>query len=294
MVRSLGQKLRSVAELARVSNLPTCISNVLVGCAAGAGQENLTWPPVMTVMVSVCLFYMGGMILNDVVDAQSDLLERPDRPIPSGRISRPIAMILAVAALVGALTVLLIRLPHAVLLAVGLAVMIVLYDLLHKRWAGAVMLMGACRGLVYITAAVAVGGAIGAAKPVLFFAGAMILYTIGLSLVARKETAAWIGPCRWVAIVMPVLIVLPAAKVQPAAWTWTVAAAAATFLWLARAGWWVLRARLKTMQAVLVWLSGMCLADMVWLCLLDRPLLAIAAAVCFIITALGHLSIKGT
>lgn len=294
MVRSLGQKLRSVAELARVSNLPTCISNVLVGCAAGAGRENLTWPPVMTVMVSVCLFYMGGMILNDVMDAQSDLLERPDRPVPSGRISRPIAMILAVAALVGALTVLLIRLPHAVLLAVGLAVMIVLYDLLHKRWAGAVMLMGACRGLVYLTAAVAVGGAFGAAKPVLLFAAAMILYTIGLSLVARKETAAWIGPWRWVAILMPVLIVFPAAKVQPAAWTWTVAAAAAAFLWLARAGWWVLRARSKTMQAVLVWLSGMCLADTVWLCLLDRPLLAIAAAVCFIITALGHLSIKGT
>ena len=31
--------------------------------------------------------YLGGMVLNDVFDAQLDAVERPERPIPSGDIS---------------------------------------------------------------------------------------------------------------------------------------------------------------------------------------------------------------
>ena len=34
-----------------------------------------------------CL-YAAGMVLNDAFDAELDARERPERPIPSGRISR--------------------------------------------------------------------------------------------------------------------------------------------------------------------------------------------------------------
>ena len=80
--------VKNYAELGRVSNLPTCITNVLVGCAVGAEAASLRPLTVAAVIGGIGLLYVGGMALNDVVDAKIDGKERPKRPIPSGRISR--------------------------------------------------------------------------------------------------------------------------------------------------------------------------------------------------------------
>ena len=34
-------------------------------------------------------FYTAGMILNDLLDYEVDVRERPERPLPSGAVSRP-------------------------------------------------------------------------------------------------------------------------------------------------------------------------------------------------------------
>ena len=36
----------------------------------------------------MALFYTAGMILNDVLDDDVDRRERPERPLPSGAVSR--------------------------------------------------------------------------------------------------------------------------------------------------------------------------------------------------------------
>ena len=46
-----------------------------------AGGE-LAPGPVLALFVSLSLFYVGGMYLNDAFDAGVDALERPERPIP--------------------------------------------------------------------------------------------------------------------------------------------------------------------------------------------------------------------
>ena len=46
--------------------------------------------------------------------------------------------------------------------------------------------------------------------------------------------------------------------------------------------------------AVMGWLSGICLADAYFLTLLDTPVLAVIAAACFVLTAIGHRHILGT
>src|SRR6185312_166078 len=38
-------------------------------------------------VATTCLLYLSGMVLNDVFDAEVDAVERPERPISSGRIS---------------------------------------------------------------------------------------------------------------------------------------------------------------------------------------------------------------
>lgn len=187
-------KLKTLLELARISNLPTVWSNVLVGVVAGmAGTAapnatvtlRLAWP----LMAAMSLLYIGGMILNDAVDAKVDAKERPSRPIPSSRVSRTQAFALAMTCLGGGLLALAaicdLR-PEPTLLGTGLVGCIVAYNLLHSKTAASVVLMGACRGLVILTCAAASGEAF-MLHP-LIFAASLLLYTIGLSVVARGET----------------------------------------------------------------------------------------------------------
>jgi len=79
---------KQYAALTRISNLPTCWTNVLTGCAIGsiAASEPVAILPVVVLSIIVSLFYMAGMALNDLVDVKIDKEQRPDRPIASGRI----------------------------------------------------------------------------------------------------------------------------------------------------------------------------------------------------------------
>ena len=77
--------LRPYVELLRPPNVTTALGDVLAGYAvAGRGQPQAL-PPLL--MATMCL-YAGGVVLNDVCDVDIDRIERPERPIPSGRVSR--------------------------------------------------------------------------------------------------------------------------------------------------------------------------------------------------------------
>ncbi|QGJ69519.1 4-hydroxybenzoate polyprenyltransferase [Planctomycetales bacterium 10988] len=45
------------------------------------------WPAIVGLFLASSCLYLGGMVLNDVYDIEKDRNERPERPIPSGRIS---------------------------------------------------------------------------------------------------------------------------------------------------------------------------------------------------------------
>src|SRR5215218_7927386 len=75
--------LRPYLELLRPANVATALGDVLAGFAlAGLGNRpSLPW----LLLATVCL-YGGGIVLNDVFDRDLDRAERPERPIPSGRV----------------------------------------------------------------------------------------------------------------------------------------------------------------------------------------------------------------
>ncbi len=193
---TVATKLRALLELARASNLPTVWSNALVGTVAGMGggialDATKTLRQTLPLMLSMSLLYVGGMILNDAVDAKVDAKERPSRPIPSGRIPRGAAFILAATCLGGGLAMLAgecgMR-PVPVILGTALVACITGYNLLHSKTAASVALMGACRGLLILTCAEAAAPGRGFARITLVLALALTFYTIGLSVVARGET----------------------------------------------------------------------------------------------------------
>lgn len=76
--------VRNYAELMRVANVFTAVSNVWMGMILSTGHLP-GWTAVGVTATSV-LLYLAGMVLNDLYDAELDTKERPERPIPSGRI----------------------------------------------------------------------------------------------------------------------------------------------------------------------------------------------------------------
>ena len=174
--------LRSYAELLRLSNLPTVVPNVLTGCALGAGRGEMPWQALMFCTGGVVLLYAGGMALNDAADAEVDRVDRPERPIPSGRISRGWAYKIAGTALAAGWLLLCAGASGSSLAASALVAVIIAYDLLHKLQAWAVVLMGLARGLVYVACATAVAWPLPLEK-VTWFASAIALYTLAFTFI---------------------------------------------------------------------------------------------------------------
>jgi 4-hydroxybenzoate polyprenyltransferase len=178
-----GARLGGWLTLARVSNTPTIVSNVLVGAALGGARE-----PSMELgllVVAMVGFYTAGMLLNDVCDYRWDLAHRPDRPLVTGLVSRRAALggTLALFALG---VVLLWPLGARALLA-GLVLIgcIVAYDVWHKTNPLSPLVMAVCRLLVYVTACLAF-----AWPPPVVLAiagGLLVLHLVGLTAIAKSE-----------------------------------------------------------------------------------------------------------
>ena len=280
-------------ELARLSNIPTCWSNVLVGCAIGGLSGWADWPTIAMMALAISLLYIAGMALNDAADHKVDRQQRSERPIPSGRVSLRAAYIFAgitMATAIGLLTTLGLA---SLLLGLLLAASIIAYDYLHKKFAASAALMGLCRGLVYLAAAAAVAWPLDWTIS-LTIAGALTVYITIITFIAQTEVGSTTGLRRRLGIALPLVVLLPTAFVRAESWSWTVVVAVLAVLWLTLAARHALAQPPRTKNAVLTWLSGICLIDAFYLTLLDRPQFAAAALGCFVLTAIGHRYILGT
>ncbi|MEU6439476.1 SCO3242 family prenyltransferase [Streptomyces sp. NPDC047046] len=175
-------RLGAWAELLRVSALFTVPGDALAGAAAsGAARPRTT---ALAIGCSLCL-YEAGMALNDWADRAEDAAERPHRPLPSGRITAPAAL-LAASALTAAGLALAARAGRpALLVASALAGTVWAYDLRLKHTPWGPLAMGAARGLdVLLGAAAQPGARTRAALPA---AGALTAHTTAVTAVSRHE-----------------------------------------------------------------------------------------------------------
>jgi len=173
-------------DLARAGNFPSVWSNVLAALILSGGGTD-SWPSMSWISLTFLagsLAYAGGTTLNDVFDAGFDRQHRPERAIPTGRISRTAACWVGGLQLAAGLG-LLIWLGASPLAAAGLAATILGYDWLHKRWTGSVLLMAGCRVMLAVTIATLPGHTF---QPVFIgWITALFLYIVVLSLLARRE-----------------------------------------------------------------------------------------------------------
>ncbi|GIW98731.1 MAG: hypothetical protein KatS3mg111_2064 [Pirellulaceae bacterium] len=187
-------------QLIRLPLVFTLIADNIAASVMGAGSlyPLSAWLLVLGASVSA---YWGGMILNDVVDVERDRTERPQRPLPSGRVSPVIAghvgNVLLLLAPVLVLSAVMFHQAKgqwsgaAVGAAVGLAGAVRAYDSrLKPTWLGPI-LMGACRGLHVLMVGLAMHAVSGAtdSKPssLVVFATGIAVYVCGVTVYARRE-----------------------------------------------------------------------------------------------------------
>lgn len=132
-------------ELVRAPAALTVLGDTVAGSAA-AGLR-MTGRRLLLPLSSTA-FYWAGMALNDWADRKLDAVERPERPIPSGRVSADAALAtgtaltaagLGLAALGGGRT--------ALRMAVPLAAAVWAYDTVFKPTAAGPVAMAVCRTL---------------------------------------------------------------------------------------------------------------------------------------------------
>ncbi|WP_434098884.1 SCO3242 family prenyltransferase [Streptomyces xantholiticus] len=145
-------RLGDWAELLRVSALFTVPGDALAGAAAAGLRPNRG--TAYAIGASLCL-YEAGMALNDWSDREEDAVDRPHRPIPSGRIT-PRAALTAAGALTATGLVLAARAGRpALAVATALSTTVWAYDLRLKHTPAAPAAMAAARGLDLLLGATA-------------------------------------------------------------------------------------------------------------------------------------------
>lgn len=183
--------LRPYVVLLRPANILTAIADIIAGFAVATAVtssldvalaiplSNLFW----LILATSCL-YAGGVVFNDVFDINIDAIERPHRPLPSGRASLPVAMGLGCTLLVAGIVAAWQVSALSAFIAFFIAACALIYNAYGKHFAFFGPLnMSLCRGanlLLGISAA-------NALSQVWYLALIPIIHIAAVTLISRGE-----------------------------------------------------------------------------------------------------------
>lgn len=199
----MKSNLKHWLVLTRCSNLPTVWSNVISGWLLGLATiincPTLVLPAALSatlfiLLLGVSLLYVGGMILNDVFDYDWDCANRPERPLPSGFISRTKAkwigyITLFLGSVISIFSAGRFINPTLFLIIALLVIFILWYDLAHKGNPLAPVIMGGCRTMLPIVGftVATTDGIYPTPNTLYIYALVLGIYTYALTWVAKYE-----------------------------------------------------------------------------------------------------------
>ncbi len=178
------------AQLVRLPNVFTAMADIALGALVTSALPRY-WGTFGLLLLASSFLYCSGMVFNDLFDLEQDRRERPNRPLPSGKVARGRALQLGVVLMGGGLIWAALAGWRAdgfnwsgLIVAGLLAVAILLYDgWLKRTWAGPLG-MGACRFLNVL-----LGLSVAGSTPLAGFFLALLvgLYIVGVTWFARTE-----------------------------------------------------------------------------------------------------------
>lgn len=188
-------RLLPFLQLCRLPAVFSAMADIFAGYLLTHRHPPSLDPPwtFAALLASSSALYLAGMVLNDVFDRHVDARERPERPIPSGRVSLATAAGLGVGLLILGNFCAACAGWSSLLIAGALTNCILLYDVGLKRTPLGPVAMGGCRLLNLMLGASA--AEVVWTSPQLPVALAMGIYIAGVTLFARHEaevSRAWL------------------------------------------------------------------------------------------------------
>lgn len=197
-------------QLFRLPNLFTAWADIFAGylVVAQFSDETASLAPLpvfLCLITASSLIYSAGMALNDYYDLEQDRRERPQRPLPSGRVSPRLAawlgyQFLVVGVVLATLGGYLYSDQAAIpwrggAVAVLLVISVLLYDAILKATVFGAVAMGACRFFNLLLGMSLAGNVpedagftlIGYDSGQLAFAGGIGIFIAGVTWFARTE-----------------------------------------------------------------------------------------------------------
>lgn len=171
----------------RPANIVTAVADIFAGIAISGyfGAGDLEYKSILLLVLSTAGLYGGGVVMNDVFDAGLDATERPERPIPSGLISRNSAAALGLALLLLGVVVAFFVNTVSGLLALAIAIAAVVYDKFGKHHGILGPLnMGLCRGLNLLLGVSILPAVL---NEYWYFAVVPVIYIAAITMISRGE-----------------------------------------------------------------------------------------------------------
>ncbi|GGD40771.1 MFS transporter [Emticicia aquatilis] len=142
--------LKAYLQLTRPANIITAIADILAGVAIATFSfsiEEINPTKVIFLCLSTIGLYGGGIVFNDIFDLELDKVERPERVIPSGKVSKNNAIIFGVLLLLLGVFAALVNSSISSIIALSVAICALIYDKYgkHHSFFGPIN-MGLCRG----------------------------------------------------------------------------------------------------------------------------------------------------
>jgi 4-hydroxybenzoate polyprenyltransferase len=190
--------LRQYLILVRLPNVFTAPSNVLTGyLAAVVPAANADALQLFLLLLSSILLYIAGIVFNDYFDIELDKRERPYRPLPSGGITKKVALLIAIISLISANILAFTASMSSLAVCIIMSVMVIGYDYKLKNTFFGPIAMGIIRSLNIILGASPTlfvilipynhTNANFILARIIFVSLSLFVYVLAISLLSRKE-----------------------------------------------------------------------------------------------------------
>ncbi len=126
-------RLPPTLELVRPMNCLYAGMAVIIGAVVAAGRLDIPWRILISAFAAAALVAAGGNAINDYFDRKIDTVNRPERPIPSGRITASDALLTAQVLFVFGIVFTVFLNIYSVLLAGFNALVLAFYSWRLKR-----------------------------------------------------------------------------------------------------------------------------------------------------------------
>ncbi len=176
-------KLFAYLQLLRLPAVFTALADIFLGFLLTHDSLEPTSDFAWLLVASFCL-YLSGMVFNDVFDRHIDAIERPERPIPSGRVSPVAAVVLGLVLVLCGVGAAGAVGRESLKIASILTLSIFAYDGLLKKTPLGPPTMGGCR---FFNVMLGASAAAVWVEPQTIVAAGLGVYIVGVTWFARTE-----------------------------------------------------------------------------------------------------------